>query len=117
VLLVVLSEQNERVLRLSHVECPNCCASILFRRVSIPHIDEMGFESYAFDCNSCRACLDGIIDPCDGTLLLSITAGRVDGNATPTKWRRVLPLAGLALAAIVNVLWVGVLGYALFELL
>jgi hypothetical protein len=34
-----------------------------------------------------------------------------------TRWRRAWPLAGLALAAIANVLWIGVLGYALFELL
>jgi hypothetical protein len=33
------------------------------------------------------------------------------------RWRRAWPLAGLALAAVVNVLWVGVLGYALIRLL
>ena len=30
-----------------------------------------------------------------------------EGGAALTQWRRVWPLAGLALAAVVNVLWVG----------
>jgi hypothetical protein len=59
----------------------------------------------------------GVIDPCDGALLLSIAGDKVEGGAAPTRWRRAWPLAGLALAAVINVLWVGVLGYALFELL
>jgi hypothetical protein len=42
---------------------------------------------------------------------------KYESGAPPTRWRLTWPLAGLALAAIVNVLWVGVLGYALFELL
>jgi hypothetical protein len=114
----VLIELDKRALRLREVECPNCKARILFRRVLIPHIDEQGFESYAFNCNFCRSCLVGVIDPYDGALLLSIAADKVEPSAAPlTQWRRMLPLAGLALAAIVNVLWVGVLGYALCELL
>jgi hypothetical protein len=32
-------------------------------------------------------------------------------------WRRLWPLAGLALALLVNVLWVGALGYGLVRLL
>jgi hypothetical protein len=59
----------------------------------------------------------GVIDPYDGALLLSIAADKVEGGAGPTQWRRAWPLAGFALAAIVDVLWVGALGYALFELL
>jgi uncharacterized membrane protein len=47
----------------------------------------------------------------------SIAADKVERSAALTEWRRAWPLAGLALAATVNVLWVGVLGYALFELL
>ena len=32
-------------------------------------------------------------------------------------WRRALPFAGLVAAVLVNVAWVGVLGYALIRLL
>jgi hypothetical protein len=80
-------------------------------------IDELGFESYAFNCNFCRSCIVGVIDPCDGALLLSIAADKVERNAPPTRWRRAWPLVGLVLAAVVNALLVGVLGYALFEVL
>jgi hypothetical protein len=47
-----------------------------------------------------------------------VTAAEKDERVPAlTRWRRAWPLAGLALALVVNVLWVGVLGYALFELL
>jgi len=59
----------------------------------------------------------GVIDPYDGALLLSIAADRVEGGVSVTQWRRAWPLAGLALAAVVNVVWAGVLGYALVGLL
>jgi hypothetical protein len=111
-----LIELDKRAFRLREVECPNCEARVLFCRVPIPHIDEQGFESHAFNCNFCRSCLVGVIDPYDG-VLLSIAADKVERSAALTEWRRAWPLAGLALAATVNVLWVGVLGYALFELL
>jgi hypothetical protein len=78
---------------------------------------KQGFESYAFNCDFCRSCHVGVIDPCDGALLLSIAGDKVEGGAAPTRRRRAWPLAGLALAAVINVLWVGVLGYAVFELL
>lgn len=35
----------------------------------------------------------------------------------PDLWRRVWPFAGLAMALLVNVVWVGALGYALIWLL
>jgi hypothetical protein len=56
----------------------------------------------------------GVLDPLDGALLLPAGADKV---AALTQWRRAWPLAGLALAAVVNVAWVGVLGYALVRLL
>jgi hypothetical protein len=58
----------------------------------------------------------GVIDPYDGALLLSIASDRVEAVSL-TQWRRAWLLAGLALAAVVNVVWVGVLGYALVRLL
>jgi hypothetical protein len=44
----------------------------------VPYFDPEGFESYLFDCRFCRASLAGIIDPFDGTLLL--TAAECDNN-------------------------------------
>lgn len=113
----MLTEPGKRALRLREVECPNCKARILFRRARIPHIDEQGFETYAFNCKFCRSCLAGVIDPYDGALLPSTAADKDEGGAAPTQWRRAWPIAGLALAAVVNVLWVGVLGYTLVKLL
>jgi hypothetical protein len=113
----VLTELDKRTLPLREVESPNCKAGILFRRARVPHIDGQGFETYALDCNFCRSCLVGVIDPSDGALLLSTAADKHVGGAALTQWRRAWPLAGLALAAVVNTLWVGVLGYALVKLL
>ena len=112
----MLTEPTRQALPLHKVEYPNCKARILFRRVPIPHIDEQGFESYAFNCNFCRSCLVGVVDPCDGALLLSIVPDKVEDGAALTPWRQAWPLAGLAVAAAVNVFWVGVLGYALVRL-
>ena len=40
-----------------------------------------------------------------------------DNDAVLPLWRRAWPFAGLTLALLVNVLWVGALGYALVRLL
>jgi hypothetical protein len=48
-------------------------------------------------------------------LLLLIDADKVE--AALTQWRRAWPLAGLGLAAVVNMVWVGLLSYALVKLL
>jgi hypothetical protein len=63
---------NKQASLVREVECPNCKARFLFRRARVPHFDSSGFESYAFKCNFCRASLAGVIDPYDGTLLLSV---------------------------------------------
>jgi hypothetical protein len=48
----------------------------------------------------------------------NVSAGEKDELVPALRWwRRAWPLTGLALAAVVNVLWVGVLGYALIRLL
>jgi hypothetical protein len=113
----VLIELNKRALRLREVGCPNCKARITFRKARSPHTDEQGFEGYGFNCNVCRSCLVGVIDPFDGELLLSIAADKAERGAAPTQWRRAWPMAGLAGAAVVNVLWIGILSYALIRLL
>jgi len=43
----------------------------MFRRARAAHFDREGFESYKLACSSCGAFLAGVIDPFDGTLLLS----------------------------------------------
>jgi hypothetical protein len=40
-----------------------------------------------------------------------------DASVLLALWRRLWPLAGLALGLLVNVIWVGVLSYALIRLL
>jgi hypothetical protein len=84
----VLTELDKRALRLRGVECPNCNGRILLRWARFPYIDEQGFESYAFNCDFCRSCLVGVIDPYDGALLLSIAADRVECAASLTQSRQ-----------------------------
>jgi hypothetical protein len=79
-------------------------------------MDEQGFETYESNCDFCWSCVVGVIDPYDGALLLSIDADKVEGSAA-LQWRQAWPLAGLGFAAVVNIVWVGVLGYALVWLL
>jgi hypothetical protein len=67
----VMTEANKGASRLREVECPKCKARFLFRRPRAPHFDSNGFESYELDCRHCGASLVGIIDPYDGTLLMS----------------------------------------------
>jgi hypothetical protein len=43
--------------------------------------------------------------------------GRADKVAALTQWRQAWPLAGLALGAVVNVMWFGLLGYMLVKAL
>jgi hypothetical protein len=43
----------------------------MFRRARPAHFDSDGFESYKLACTSCGTFLGGVIDPFDGTLLLS----------------------------------------------
>ena len=40
----------------------------------VPKFDTQGFESYQLNCKYCGAALVGVIDPCDGALLLSTQA-------------------------------------------
>jgi hypothetical protein len=56
------------------VACPKCDVSFKFQRSINPHIDECGFESYAFKCSACGSTLVGIIDPADDILLLTISS-------------------------------------------
>jgi hypothetical protein len=44
------------------------------------------------------------------------TASREGISVIVTQWHRAWPLAGLALALIVNVAFIGLLGYGLFKL-
>ena len=52
--------------------CPKCRVSLKLLRSSIPQIDSCGFESYSFQCESCKSSLAGIIDPMDEELLVSL---------------------------------------------
>jgi hypothetical protein len=55
------------------VTCPKCKSRLKFIRPTLPHIDECGFESHRFRCESCESLLAGIIDPSDGALLVSLS--------------------------------------------
>jgi hypothetical protein len=52
--------------------CPKCRVSLKLLRSSIAQIDSCGFESYPFQCESCKSSLVGIIDPMDEELLVSL---------------------------------------------
>src|ERR1700722_5452284 len=52
--------------------CPKSRVSLKLLRSSIPQIDSCGFESYSFQCESCKSSLAGIIDPMDEELLVSL---------------------------------------------
>jgi hypothetical protein len=52
--------------------CPKCRVSLKLLRSSIPQIDSCGFESYVFQCESCKSSLGGIIDPMNDELLVSL---------------------------------------------
>jgi hypothetical protein len=41
----------------------------------------------------------------------------VNNNAASAVWKRAWPIVGLAVAILVNMLWVGVIGYELVRLL
>jgi hypothetical protein len=56
------------------VACPKCDTSLKLYRSDKPHIDECGFESYAFKCSACGSMLVGIIDPVDDTLLMTTSS-------------------------------------------
>jgi hypothetical protein len=58
--------------------CPKCRVSLKLLRSSIPQIDSCGFESYFFQCESCKSSLAGIIDPMNEELLVSLLE--------PTSW-------------------------------
>ena len=58
--------------------CPNCKTGSKLRRATVPQIDSCGFESYFFQCESCKRSLAGIIDPLDEELLVSLLE--------PTSW-------------------------------
>jgi hypothetical protein len=69
----VMTETRKGELRLRKVECPNCRMQFLFRRARVPRFDAHGFESYLFDCKSCRVLLTGVVHPYHGTLLVQRT--------------------------------------------
>ena len=57
--------------RLKKVDCPNCKATLAFRRPFSPFLDSSGFECYSLTCDNCRTRIAAIIDPTDGKVLLS----------------------------------------------
>jgi hypothetical protein len=67
----VKAEIKRKTPRRREVECPRCKGRFSFRRANTPYFDAAGFESYQLDCRFCRVVLTGIIDPFDGTLLLT----------------------------------------------
>jgi hypothetical protein len=53
-------------------KCPTCKTGSKLRRATFPQIDSCGFESYFFQCDSCKTSLAGIIDPMNEELLVSL---------------------------------------------
>jgi hypothetical protein len=53
--------------------CPGCGRPVICSEAEFT-FDSQGFESYQMDCRSCRVSLDGIVDPFDEALLISVRA-------------------------------------------
>jgi DNA-directed RNA polymerase subunit RPC12/RpoP len=68
------SIRTSNVSKSEKVACPKCDASLKLYRSDKPHIDECGFESYAFKCSACGSMLVGIIDPIDDAVLLTTSS-------------------------------------------
>jgi hypothetical protein len=51
--------------------CPACSQPVICAEVDAA-FDSHGFESYRIDCGACETPLEGIVDPFDETLLLTI---------------------------------------------
>jgi hypothetical protein len=54
------------------VKCPNCEAQLALRRTAKARFDSRGFMSCKLSCEHCRIFMTGIIDPFDGSLLVSV---------------------------------------------
>ena len=67
------------------IKCPHCKARSVFHRAKFPRIDSSGFETYSFQCRNCGVPLVGIIDPFDGTLLLSLLWSASSVKAVPNR--------------------------------
>ena len=72
-----MTEAHKDALR-REVECPQCSAHFLFRRMRVPRFDAHGFETYKLACKSCGVSLAGIVDPSDRTPLLSVDVSHVE---------------------------------------
>ena len=86
--------------------CPKCRVGLRLLRSSIPQIDSCGFESYSFQCESCKSSLAGIIDPMDEELLVSLIEPAID-VATRPKERvdfQTKPLIGYAEKSVLMIL-------------
>jgi DNA-directed RNA polymerase subunit RPC12/RpoP len=68
------SVRTSNVSKSEKVACPKCDFSLKLYRSDKLHIDECGFESYAFKCSSCGSMLVGIINPIDDTILLTTSS-------------------------------------------
>ena len=54
-------------------DCPKCGTRITCFGNRTAQIDSCGFETYNFQCEKCGARLDGIIDPFDEKLLVTLS--------------------------------------------
>jgi len=70
---IMVALQRGRTTRpvLQTVQCPTCGGQNPFSETQLAQIDSSGFECYRFSCTACAIPLAGIIDPYDGTLLLT----------------------------------------------
>jgi hypothetical protein len=70
-IMVALQRGRTTQPALQTVECPRCGGRNSFGESQFTQIDSSGFECYRLRCNACAIRLVGVIDPYDGTLLVS----------------------------------------------
>ena len=86
--------------------CPKCRVSLKLLRSSVPQIDSCGFESYFFQCESCKSSLAGIIDPMSEELLVSLIEPAIDVATRPKEKvdYQTEPLIGYAEKSVLTIL-------------
>jgi hypothetical protein len=65
--------RNQDNSRAREGRCPSCGHRVLCSEAD-GDFDCEGFESYQIDCASCHTSLNGIVDPFDEVLLLSVAS-------------------------------------------
>ena len=77
--------RSNRPARAREGPCPTCNQPVVCAAAE-EDFDSQGFENHQMDCGFCQTPLDGIVDPFDNALLLTVR-GRSSGSSLASKRR------------------------------